>query len=138
MQLQRDRDPLVLADAAVVMGLEVGQLAVLVQGIGLQVQTGGIDMGGGDLGALRQTAAADDGQHQALAPVAGIDLVAGGQRHTPLVGHKAVLLRQCNGGAGAKALRLTGIQKCLVDGAVRLHLLQLGGAQHVIAVALVL
>ena len=137
-QLQRNGDPLVLADAAVVMGLEVGQLAVLIQRIGLQIQTGGVDMGGGDLGALGQTAAADDSQHQALAPVAGVDLVAGGQGHAPLVGHEAVLLRQCDGGAGAEALRLTGIQKCLVDGAIRLHLLQLGRAQHVVAVALVL
>ncbi len=137
-QLQRNGDPLVLADTAVVMGLEVGQLAVLVQRIGLQIQTGGVDMGGGDLGTLRQTAAADDSQHQTLAPVAGIDLVTGGQRHAPLVGHEAVFLRQRNGGAGAEALRLTGIQKCLVDGAIRLHLLQLGRAQHVVAVALVL
>ena len=137
-QLQRNGDPLVLAHAAIVMGLEVGQLAVLIQGAGLQVQTGGVDVGGGDLGALRQTAAANDGQHQALAPVAGVDLVAGGQGHTPLVGHEAVLLRQRNGGAGAETLRLTGVQKRLVDGAVGLHLLQFRRAQHIVAVAVVL
>ena len=35
VELQRDGDPLVLADAAVVMGLEIGQLALLIEGVGL-------------------------------------------------------------------------------------------------------
>ena len=137
-QLQRNGDPLVLADAAVVMGLEVGQLAVLIQGGGLQVQTGRVDVSGGDLGALRQAAAADDGQHQTLAAVAGVDLIAGGQGHAALVLHEAMLLRQSDGGAGAEALRLAGVQERLVDGAVCLHLLQIRRAQHIVAVAVIL
>ena len=133
-QLQRNGDPLVLADAAVVMGLEVGQLAVLIQGGGLQVQTGRVDVSGGDLGALRQA----DGQHQTLAAVAGVDLIAGGQGHAALVLHEAMLLRQSDGGAGAEALRLAGVQERLVDGAVCLHLLQIRRAQHIVAVAVIL
>ena len=77
VKLQGDGDPLVLADAAVVMGLEKGQLTVLVQGVGLQVQAGGVDMGGHDLGALFQALLAYDSQHDALAPVYAIDTVAG-------------------------------------------------------------
>ena len=83
MELQGDGDPLVFADAAVVMGLEVGQLPVLIQGIGLQVQPGGVDVGGGDLTPLRQRPLSDPGQQHALAPVGDVDLVTGGGAPSP-------------------------------------------------------
>lgn len=52
VQLQRDRDPLVLADAAVVVRLDVGQLRILIEGVGLEVQTRRVGMGRADVRAL--------------------------------------------------------------------------------------
>ena len=48
-QFKRDRGPLVLFDAAVVVGLEEAQLIALVQGVLLQVQPGGVDVGRPDV-----------------------------------------------------------------------------------------
>ena len=77
VELQRDGHPLVLPDAAVVVGLEIGQLRVLIERVGLQIQPRGVDVGGGDLHALRQGPLADAGQQHRLAPVAEVHLVPG-------------------------------------------------------------
>ena len=58
-------------------------------------------MGGGDLHTLRQALLAYDRQHQALAAVGGIHLVAGLQFHATAVLDKALLLRAGNGGTDA-------------------------------------
>ena len=79
---QGDAGPLVLLDAAVVVGLEVGNLGILIQGIGLQVHPGRIHMGRADIGALGQGLGADDGNQKALAPVVQKNLIAGLHRHT--------------------------------------------------------
>ena len=64
VQLQRDRDPLVLADAAVVVGLEIGQLGVFIEGVGLEVQPRRVGMGRADVRALGQGLAADHGEQK--------------------------------------------------------------------------
>ena len=75
VQLQRHGHPLIFADAAVIMGLQIGQLAVLVQRRGLQIQTGRIDVRAADLHAAFQTFAADDRQKHRLAAVDAVDLI---------------------------------------------------------------
>ncbi len=49
---QGDGGPLVLLNAAVVVGLEVGNLRLLIERVGLYVQPGRIHMGGADVGAF--------------------------------------------------------------------------------------
>ena len=136
VELQGDGDPLVLADAAVVVGLEVGHLALLIEGAGLQVQPGAVDMGGGDLDALVQLFLPHHGQQQHLAPVVLVDLVPGLQRHAPHVGLEALGLRQPDALGDALPLGLPGVQKGLVALAVRVHGLPVAGGQPVIAVLL--
>ena len=52
VKLQRNGHPLVLAQAAVVVGLEESQLLRLVERILLQVQPGGVNVSGTDVGPL--------------------------------------------------------------------------------------
>ena len=118
---QGDGHPLVLADAAVVVGFEIGQLAVLIEGVGLQVQPGGIDVGRRQLDALREGLLPDVGQHNRLAPVADIELVSGIHGHSRHIGPVARGLRQADGFRGAEAFRLAHVQKALVAGTVVLH-----------------
>ena len=134
VQRQGEGQPLIFPDAAIIMGLKVRKLAVLVEGIGLQIQPGGIDMGGGKLNALRKRLRADMSQHHSLAPVAEPDLAAGLQRHAPGIGPVTRFLRQPDGLRSTKTLRLARVQKCLVARAVALHGLQVNG--FVIAVLL--
>ena len=72
VQLQRNGDPLVLLDAAIVVGAEKAHLIGLIHGDLLQVKPGRIHMSAGDHRALAQVLAADDGQHQGLAPVVAV------------------------------------------------------------------
>ena len=136
VKLQGDGGPLILADAAIVVGLEVGKLIVLIEGVGLQVQAGGVDVSGGDLGTLLQGLAAKMGQHHALAPVADIDLVAALEGHPPLVGDEALFLRQADGLRRAEALGLAGVQERHVALAVGVDFPALRGADAVPAVLL--
>ena len=69
--------PLVLLDAAVIVGLEERHLVLLVKGIGLEIQPGVVDVGGGDPGALGQGLFPDDRQIDGLAADRLIDPVAG-------------------------------------------------------------
>ena len=134
VELQRDGDPLVLADAAVVVGFEIGQLRVFIQGVGLQIQAGGIGVGSANVGAFGKGLSADDGQHDALAPVVHIDLPAGLQSHSGLVGHEAPGLGQGHGVIHAVPLGLAVVQEAAVVGAVGLQRLLFSGRQTVPAV----
>ena len=136
-QLQGDGHPLVLADTAVVVGLEIRHLAVLIQRRGLQIQPRRVDMRRRDLRALGQALLTDDRQHQPLAPVAGVHLIPGLQRHAALILHKA--LRLCRGDSrpGAEPFGLSLVQEGLVVRAVRLHLRQLRLAQRIIPVLVI-
>ena len=53
VQAERNRHPLILFDAAVVMRLHKGQLAVLVQRILFEIKTRGVDMRAGDHNTVR-------------------------------------------------------------------------------------
>ena len=77
VQCERQRDPLVLLDAAVVMRVEVGEAAVLVERVLLDIESARVDVRAEDGQALFQRLLADLEQHDALLHVDGIDLVAG-------------------------------------------------------------
>ena len=74
---QRHGDPLVLADAAVVVGLEVAEVGSLIQRVGPDVQPGAVDVGDDQVEALLHRAGADGAAEHCLALVDPVDLVAG-------------------------------------------------------------
>ena len=118
--------PLILLDAAVVVGLEVGDLGILIQGIGLQVHPGRVHMGGADVGTLGKALFAHDGQDDALFTVDIINLIAGVQGHSCHEGLEAVVLGSLGGPGSGLPLGLAGIHEGSVALAVSLHLGTLG------------
>ncbi len=118
---QGDGGPLILLNAAVVMGLEVGDLRLLIERIGLDIQPGRVHMGGADVGALAQRLSADDGQGDGLIPVIVVDLVAGLCFHTGGKGLEAQAFRLCHGPGGGFPLGLAGVHKGHVALAVIVH-----------------
>ena len=133
-QLQGDRHPLILFDSPVIVGFQQGQLTVLIEGIGLEIQTGRINVRSRNLRAMLQRLPADMGQHHRLTPVAHIHLVAAFELFSPDIGPVARRLCQTHRLRGAQPLGLTGIQERLVRCTVGLHGLQLFLAQPVISV----
>ena len=121
MERQSHGGPLILFDAAVVVGLEVGDLGILIQGIGLQIHPGGIHMGGADVGAFGQGLFAHNRQQDALAPVVQVDLVAGLGIHARGEGAEAPLLCLSHSPGGGLTLGLAGIDKSPVALAVVFH-----------------
>ena len=121
VQLQRDRDPLVLADAAVVVRLDVGQLRILIEGVGLEVQTRRVGMGRADVRAFGKRLFSDHGQQDGLAAVDGVDLVARLEGHTGGQLTEARLFGQLHGGHDAFALGLRAVEERLIVLAVGQH-----------------
>ncbi len=121
VELQGDGHPLVLADTAVIVGLEEAHLGVLVEGIGLDVQTGGIDVSRTDVDALAERGIAHHSQHDSLAPVDPVELVAGLDGHATDKGLEAPLLGLADGLVHALTLGLAGVQVLLIVLTVRLH-----------------
>ena len=117
------------------VGLEVGHLGLLVERTGLEVKARGVGMRRADVCAVAQVFAADDGEHDALAAVVEVDLVAGAQLHARFIGLEALLLRELNAVLHAEALGLAVVKEPLVVLAVGLHRLFVLGAQAVVAVA---
>ena len=74
---QGDGGPLILLDAAVVMGLEESEVSILIKRIGLEVEPRGVDMGGDYLCAALKALFAEYAQDEGLALVVVINLVAG-------------------------------------------------------------
>ena len=134
VQLQRNRYPLVLADAAVMVRLEVGKLGVLIEGVGLDVEPRSVGVRRADVRAVGQIFLADDRQHDGLAAVVPIEFVAGLDRHAGLVFDKASGLCLADGGKDAFALGLRAVQKRLVRLAISVQLGLFVLCQAVIAV----
>ena len=103
--------PLVLLHTAVVMGLEEGDLGILIQGIGLQIHPGRVHMGGADVDTLFQGLLADDGQGDGLAVVIVIDFVAGLGGHAGNEGDETLLLGFSDGPGGCLPFGLACIDK---------------------------
>ena len=76
MQGQRQRYPLVVLDAAIVMRVEEGKAVALVHGVLLQVETGAVDVGAQDVQALLQRLGADVRKDERLAVHASPHLIA--------------------------------------------------------------
>ena len=134
VQLERDGDPLVFADAAVVVRLEVGQLGILVEGIGLEVEPRRVGVGRADVRALGERLLADDHEHDGLAAVVVVELVAGGDGHARRVGLEALRLGEADGGDDAFAFGLRDVEEGLVLLAVVVHFRFFDGADAVEAV----
>ena len=77
MDGQRERDPLVLLDAAIVMRVEQGYVGVLVERVLLGVETRRVDVGAQDVEAVLERVGAEHRQDEGLAMGLGVDLVAG-------------------------------------------------------------
>ena len=114
VQRQRDGGPLVLAHAAVIMGLQQRQIGALVQGVRLQVQPGRVDVGNVQVRALGQGFCADGRRQHTLFPVDPVYLVARFQRHARHKGPVPGFLQQLRGIGRHLALGLALIQKGLV------------------------
>ncbi len=76
-QLERNGGPLVLLDAAVVVGLEKGHAVVLVERHSADVDARRVQMCGGQTDALCEALRADHGEHDALVAVDAVNLVTG-------------------------------------------------------------
>ena len=135
-QFQWDSHPLILADAAIIVGLEESQFAILIQRGGLQVQSGAINVGGYNGHALVQGGRADDGQVDRPASVHTVHLHAGGEGHTPLQFHKAGGFGQLYGVRHTGTFRLALVQIELISLAVVKDSLLRGLVHHVPAVLL--
>ena len=75
-QRQRDADPLVLLDAAVVGGLEKREALLLIKRVGLELDARAVDVRGGKRGAFDQRRAAHHRQNHGAVAVDNIDAVA--------------------------------------------------------------
>ena len=88
-------------------------------------------MRGADVRARGQRQRTDDGQHDGLAAVVAVDLIAGLQLHAALVFHKTTFLCQLDRREHALALGLGSIQERLIVLAVGVHLGLFGGCEPV-------
>ena len=74
---QRDGGPLVLLDAAVVVGLEEREFLLLIERVRFEVKARGVDVGRRDAQTFREGLLAEGRQDDALVPVDAVDAVAG-------------------------------------------------------------
>ena len=121
VQRQRRGRPLVFLDAAVVMRLEIGQLAVLIEGVRLEIEARGVDVRGADVRAVVERLGADDGEDHALAAVVAVDAVAGLEAHAGSEGDEAGLLGLGDRPVDGLAFNFTGRNKVHIVADVRLH-----------------
>ncbi len=73
---QRQRNPLVLLDAAVIMRIEVGEAAVLIERVLLDIEAAGINMRPEDVHALGEWLVADIEERQRLLHIHRVDFIA--------------------------------------------------------------
>ena len=107
---QGQGDPLVLLDAAVVVGVQVDKLRVLVEGVLLQVHAGAVDVGAHDVEALFKGLLADDEQLDGLIHGVHVHPVPGLERFRLFEGHVPGLLGPADGLFGALPLGLAAVE----------------------------
>ena len=73
---EREGDPLILLDAAVVAGVERDDLVLLLERVLLDVEAWRVDMGAEDVDTVLERLRADLDEHEALVTDGGIYLVA--------------------------------------------------------------
>ena len=115
---ERQRRPLVFLDTAVVVGVEVGEPAVLVERVLLDVEAAGVDVRAEDVHAVRERRLADLEEDDGLLHVDGIDLVARLEALAALDEPREVAiacgLRLAHGLLDALALRLAAAEEVAV------------------------
>ena len=121
MEGEGDGGPLVLLDAAVVVGLEEAEFLLLHQGVGLQVQPGVVDVGGLDADPLPDVQGADGAGDQGLAPVVEVHLGPGGVLLAGDEGDVPRLLQHLHDGGHRLPLGLGAVQEGLVGDGKRLR-----------------
>ena len=136
VDFQRDGDPLVFLDAAVVMRLEKADLVLFVERDGLEVKARGIDVRRGDVRAMVERFTAHNGEHERLAAHALIDLCARLEHHAALIRHKAERFGLRDGLGHGLALGARGVQICLIRRRVFLKLDALVHIDDIVALLL--
>ena len=111
VQGQRNGDPLILTDTAVVVGLEIAQTVALVQRMLFQVQTEGVDVGSGNAHTALDGLCTGRDDVEALLPVVVIQFIACGDFITQLVLTEAFLLEDTDGSNQCLTLGLTVVQE---------------------------
>ena len=76
MHRERQRDPLVLLDAAIVMRVEIREAAIFIERVLLDIEAAGVDVRSENHETFLERLRADLEQHDGLLHVDGIDLVA--------------------------------------------------------------
>ena len=121
MQFQRNGNPLIFADSAVIVCLQKCHFFRLIQRILLQIQSRRINVRCTNINTVFQSLAANYRQHNSLAAVNTIYLITRFKLHATLKGHIAVGLSQTNSIVHTLTLGLAGIQILFVILAVGLH-----------------
>ena len=134
VQLQRDRDPLVLLDAAVIVRLEIRQLRILIHWRLLEIEARRVDVRARDHTAVIERLLTEHGQHERLAAVVDIHLRARLQLHTERIRHEARFLRHADCFLNGLALGARGVEKALISLGVGKDLPGLLGVDLIIAV----
>ena len=96
------------------MGLEIGHALLLIERHGADIDTGRVQMGGGQMDAVCKALLANDRQHNRLFAVDTVNTVAGFERHAAPVGCKARFLRQLDHRSDRVTLGLAHIQEGLI------------------------
>ena len=118
VQRQRDGDPLIFLDAAVIMRIQIRQIGILIERVLLHVDARGVDVRAEDIHALLQRLLAQHEEHEALAHPVGIDararfqLPARANDRVQIL--KAVRLRQLLAVGHALALRFAVVDEIAV------------------------
>ena len=112
MQGKRNGCPLILLNAAVVMGLEQSKFAIFIQWILLHVQTRRVNVCSTKPNALGNRCRTNDGGNHCLSTVVLVNLIAGFQSHTRRKRNKSMFFQQgfCVGTSLPFGLRL--VQEC--------------------------
>ena len=126
---ERGSDPVVALDAAIVVRVEISHVAGLEGGVLLKVQARRVNVGAQDVKALLERGGAQVDEHEVLAVIGGVHLVAGLERAS-LGDHSlqvdvSRLLGHLDTGLDAQALGLVLAQKLLIAAAKLLELLDL-------------
>ena len=111
VESQGHGDPLILLDAAVIVGLQESHLRIFIEGVGLYVDPGRVNVGSADIGTLCQRFATHNRQNDGLIPVVKVDLVTGGNGHAGSEGLEALLLGFCHSPGGCFPFGLAGVDE---------------------------
>ena len=133
VQRQRGGDPVVGLDAAVVVRVQVGHVAGLVERVLLEVEARRVDVRAEDAQAVLERGGADVDEHEGLVVAGGVDLVAGLEGAACGTGRVerdvARLLGELDAGGDALALGLVLGDEGAV---VAAELLELGDGRFVV------